>query len=172
MSVHVFFDSLYYFFFSTYNFAVSPSGSTPIESVIMMLLAFLTLFYTRAICCRESSLIRSCNRRQIHIVLIRSGGVNYICRIIVGRSGCFCLNLSDNSVMRGRVHARRTLKGLVADLRVIESNVGFQLFSGIKQYVIVKVFILLQQHSLMIQYIDETNFYTSVFPVGGKSSQS
>lgn len=83
MSVHVFFDSLYYFFFSTYNFAVSPSGSTPIESVIMMLLAFLTLFYTRAICCRESSLIRSCNRRQIHIVLIRSGGVNYICRIIV-----------------------------------------------------------------------------------------
>lgn len=54
MSVHVFFDSLYYFFFSTYNFAVSPSGSTPIESVIMMLLASLTLFYTRAICCRES----------------------------------------------------------------------------------------------------------------------
>ena len=44
---------------------------------------------------------------------------------IVGRSGCFCLNLSDNSVMRGRVHARRTLKGFVADLRVIESNVGF-----------------------------------------------
>ena len=83
MSVHVFFDSLYYFFFSTYNFAVSPSGSTPIESVIMMLLASLTLFYTRAICCRESSLIRSCNRRQIHIVLIGSGGVNYICRIIV-----------------------------------------------------------------------------------------
>jgi len=24
---------------------------------------------------------------------------------------------ADNSVMRGRVHARRTLKGLVADLR-------------------------------------------------------
>ena len=24
----------------------------------------------------------------------------------------------DNSVMRGRVHARRTLKGLVADLRL------------------------------------------------------
>ena len=36
---------------------------------------------------------------------------------VVGRSGCFSLNLSDNSVMRGRVHARRTLKGLVADLR-------------------------------------------------------
>ena len=38
---------------------------------------------------------------------------------IVGKSGCFGLNLSDNSVMRGRVHARMTLKGLVADLRVI-----------------------------------------------------
>ena len=38
---------------------------------------------------------------------------------IVGKSGCFGLNLSDNSVMRGRVHARRTLKGLVADLRFI-----------------------------------------------------
>ena len=37
---------------------------------------------------------------------------------IVGRSGCFSLNLSDNSVMRGRAHAIRTLKGLVADLRI------------------------------------------------------
>jgi len=37
---------------------------------------------------------------------------------IVGRSGCFSLNLSANSVMRGRVHAIRTLKGLVADLRM------------------------------------------------------
>ena len=37
---------------------------------------------------------------------------------IVGKSGCFGLNLSDNSVMRGRVHAKRTLKGLVADLRI------------------------------------------------------
>ena len=34
--------------------------------------------------------------------------------------------------------------------------------SGIKQYAIVKVFILLQWHSLMIQNNDETNFYTSV----------
>ena len=38
---------------------------------------------------------------------------------VVGRCGGFCLNLSDNSVMRGRVHARRTLKGLVADLRQV-----------------------------------------------------
>ena len=36
---------------------------------------------------------------------------------IVGRSGYFSLNLSDNSIMRGRVHARRILKGIVADLR-------------------------------------------------------
>ena len=36
---------------------------------------------------------------------------------IVGRSGYFSLNLSANSVMRGRLDARRTLKSLVADLR-------------------------------------------------------
>ena len=38
---------------------------------------------------------------------------------IVGRSGYFSLNLSANSVMRGRLDARRTLKSLVADLRNI-----------------------------------------------------
>ena len=38
---------------------------------------------------------------------------------IVGRSGYFSLNLSANSVMRGRLDARRTLKSLVADLRPI-----------------------------------------------------
>ena len=36
---------------------------------------------------------------------------------IAGRSGYFSLNLSANSVMRGRLDARRTLKSLVADLR-------------------------------------------------------
>ena len=36
---------------------------------------------------------------------------------IVGRSGYLSLNLSANSVMRGRLDARRTLKSLVADLR-------------------------------------------------------
>ena len=36
---------------------------------------------------------------------------------IVGRSGYFSLYLSANSVMRGRLDARRTLKSLVADLR-------------------------------------------------------
>ncbi len=39
---------------------------------------------------------------------------------IVGRSGYFSLNLSANSVMRGRLDARRTLKSLVADLRCIK----------------------------------------------------
>ena len=39
---------------------------------------------------------------------------------IVGRSGYFSLNLSANSVMRGRLDARRTLKSLVADLRSIK----------------------------------------------------
>ena len=37
---------------------------------------------------------------------------------IVGRSGYFSLNLSANSVMSGRLDARRTLKSLVADLRI------------------------------------------------------
>ena len=41
---------------------------------------------------------------------------------IVGRSGYFSLNLSANSVMRGRLDARRTLKSLVADLRIFKRN--------------------------------------------------
>ncbi|UQT32599.1 hypothetical protein M5E82_13005 [Parabacteroides distasonis] len=44
---------------------------------------------------------------------------------IVGRSGYFSLNLSANSVMRGRLDARRTLKSLVADLRYINNKVRF-----------------------------------------------
>ena len=43
---------------------------------------------------------------------------------IVGRSGYFSLNLSANSVMRGRLDARRTLKSLVADLRDTFSQAG------------------------------------------------
>ena len=42
---------------------------------------------------------------------------------IVGRSGYFSLNLSANSVMRGRLDARRTLKSLVADLRPISLQI-------------------------------------------------
>ena len=50
---------------------------------------------------------------------------------IVGRSGYFSLNLSANSVMRGRLDARRTLKSLVADLR---SNIyRIDLHSGDQQ---------------------------------------
>ena len=41
---------------------------------------------------------------------------------IVGRSGYFSLNLSANSVMRGRLDARRTLKSLVADLRFMRQK--------------------------------------------------
>ena len=42
---------------------------------------------------------------------------------IVGRSGYFSLNLSANSVMRGRLDARRTLKSLVADLRITKARI-------------------------------------------------
>ena len=44
---------------------------------------------------------------------------------IVGRSGYFSLNLSANSVMRGRLDARRTLKSLVADLRIDRNYIIF-----------------------------------------------
>lgn len=53
---------------------------------------------------------------------------------IVGRSGYFSLNLSANSVMRGRLDARRTLKSLVADLRLI--------FNERKDYSFLDVFSL------------------------------
>ena len=48
---------------------------------------------------------------------------------IVGRSGYFSLNLSANSVMRGRLDARRTLKSLVADLRLNKKKKGIPFFS-------------------------------------------
>ena len=51
---------------------------------------------------------------------------------IVGRSGYFSLNLSANSVMRGRLDARRTLKSLVADLRQIKKD-GESVFNQSKQ---------------------------------------
>ena len=50
---------------------------------------------------------------------------------IVGRSGYFSLNLSANSVMRGRLDARRTLKSLVADLRVNKCTKNFDPESAI-----------------------------------------
>ena len=53
---------------------------------------------------------------------------------IVGRSGYFSLNLSANSVMRGCLDARRTLKSLVADLRNTMPKVG--IFLGRMKYLI------------------------------------
>ena len=59
--------------------------------------SMITYGYDTAYCLKSHCGVRGCRRQK----------------------GCFSLNLSDNSVMRGRVHARRTLKGLVADLRDI-----------------------------------------------------
>ena len=50
---------------------------------------------------------------------------------IVGRSGYFSLNLSANSVMRGRLDARRTLKSLVADLRNITIPLNKKLYFSV-----------------------------------------
>ena len=52
---------------------------------------------------------------------------------IVGRSGYFRLNLSANSVMRGRLDARRTLKSLVADLRIYMNGTVSRLKAGNKK---------------------------------------
>ena len=64
---------------------------------------------------------------------------------IVGRSGYFSLNLSANSVMRGRLDARRTLKSLVADLRLMriqclitkDSDMAFIRILGPLQFVLL-----------------------------------
>ena len=53
---------------------------------------------------------------------------------IVGRSGYFSLNLSANSVMRGRLDARRTLKSLVADLRFTKKVLmGMVVYGAVKR---------------------------------------
>ncbi|MFK2343162.1 hypothetical protein ACIXN4_21755, partial [Bacteroides fragilis] len=53
---------------------------------------------------------------------------------IVGRSGYFSLNLSANSVMRGRLDARRTLKSLVADLRIDYIGIRDNMREAMKMY--------------------------------------
>ena len=61
---------------------------------------------------------------------------------IVGRSGYFSLNLSANSVMRGRLDARRTLKSLVADLRInqiIRSITRYYIIHRLTIYIIYGV---------------------------------
>ena len=60
---------------------------------------------------------------------------------IVGRSGYFSLNLSANSVMRGRLDARRTLKSLVADLRISKNYESKKFISQHALYARVKCFI-------------------------------
>ena len=68
---------------------------------------------------------------------------------IVGRSGYFSLNLSANSVMRGRLDARRTLKSLVADLRsnqcIINIVFSFCVFYQLHQTMYKVVFVI--QHN-------------------------
>ena len=79
---------------------------------------------------------------------------------IVGRSGYFSLNLSANSVMRGRLDARRTLKSLVADLRYYKSYDRFLIRSdylsktptnekGIKRITIMLTRIKYDRHSII-----------------------
>ncbi|RHM92817.1 hypothetical protein DWZ35_13910 [Bacteroides caccae] len=66
----------------------------------------------------------------------------------MGRSGYFSLNLSANSVMRGRLDARRTLKSLVADLRL---NILFL------RMVILSFVLCLRAESIFVKQI--TFFY-------------
>ena len=67
---------------------------------------------------RSSLLLEEYFRVILRIVLSRIVGLGDI----EGCSRYFCLNLSDNSVMRGRLDARRTLKDFVADLRHAKKN--------------------------------------------------
>ena len=71
---------------------------------------------------------------------------------IVGRSGYFSLNLSANSVMRGRLDARRTLKSLVADLRFSSISSDFFYFlngyiGSLRTFSVYKVFVVLPHPS-------------------------
>ncbi len=59
---------------------------------------------------------------------------------IVGRSGYFSLNLSANSVMRGRLDARRTLKSLVADLRYKTKKTNFSHTNLKQHHLVIKIF--------------------------------
>ena len=69
---------------------------------------------------------------------------------IVGRSGYFSLNLSANSVMRGRLDARRTLKSLVADLR--------RIMKMIKRYAGILMMLTLLVGFTSCESEDETEF--------------
>ena len=80
---------------------------------------------------------------------------------IVGRSGYFSLNLSANSVMRGRLDARRTLKSLVADLRVINFLHDMLLVSCIacyKLFVSVRVYFYLLLLRNLLRIFNNVSF--------------
>ena len=72
---------------------------------------------------------------------------------IVGRSGYFSLNLSANSVMRGRLDARRTLKSLVADLRVhkVLEKSGFYELLG-EENICPNINVALERAKMIIQH--------------------
>ena len=82
---------------------------------------------------------------------------------IVGRSGYFSLNLSANSVMRGRLDARRTLKSLVADLRFHRSPLYFM--RNIKPF--PRLSIAVSYHCFSFCF----NVQTSVFGFKSRSLQ-
>ena len=92
---------------------------------------------------------------------------------IVGRSGYFSLNLSANSVMRGRLDARRTLKSLVADLRVkIKGEAFFEVTPNSEQPFIVDasgLSVKVLGTSFSVQTSDQGN-EISVILVEGKVS--
>ena len=72
---------------------------------------------------------------------------------IVGRSGYFSLNLSANSVMRGRLDARRTLKSLVADLR--SNYFGGKLIVRLKGYPNTKITVSKEKAQRLKEWIDK-----------------
>ena len=90
---------------------------------------------------------------------------------IVGRSGYFSLNLSANSVMRGRLDARRTLKSLVADLRFMTEIYSFfiiQTCSTRKYIFIIAIFIgsigyILSFYNVRLWYNLDVSFSASFF---------
>ena len=79
---------------------------------------------------------------------------------IVGRSGYFSLNLSANSVMRGRLDARRTLKSLVADLRII---FVYSILSQTECYNSIRIF------RTTIQFFYSGTLQYSFHPISGWS---
>ena len=79
---------------------------------------------------------------------------------IVGRSGYFSLNLSANSVMRGRLDARRTLKSLVADLRIFIASL---IEEGKYRYFLPLSHILTNKQDIHLSYSAIRQDYLLVF---------